>query len=98
MFNRVGNDENNLHGNIFSSKLRFKVQTFESDLGTLSSPSERKAISECLPHPAALAGSDKKRSMANLAEFTVNDKVVWEPRENIVFTFLKIATILDRIK
>ena len=52
-------------------------------MGTLSSPSERKVISECLPHPAALAGSDKKRSMANLAEFTVNDKVVWEPRENI---------------
>ena len=40
---------------------------------------EKKANSECFSHPAALAGSDKKRSMANLAVFTVN----WEPRENI---------------
>ena len=48
-----------------------------------TSPSEKKAISECFSHPVALAGSDKKRSMVNLAEFTVNYKVVWEPRENI---------------
>ena len=52
-------------------------------MGTLASPSERKAISECFTAAAALAGSDKKRSMANLAEFTVNGKVVWEPQENI---------------
>ena len=44
-------------------------------MGTLTSPSEKKANSECFSHPAALAGSDKKRSMANLAEFTVNCKV-----------------------
>ena len=31
----------------------------------------------------ALSGSDKKQSMANLTELTVNDKAVWEPRENI---------------
>ena len=32
-------------------------------------------ISECFSHPAALVSSDKKRSMANLAEFTLNYKV-----------------------
>ena len=39
--------------------------------------SQTNAPSECFSQPAALAGSDKKRSMANLAELTVNYKAVW---------------------
>ena len=53
----------------------------ESDFWTPTNPSERKAISECFAHPAALAGSVKKRSMANLAEFTVNPFKLFGNRE-----------------
>ena len=82
MFNLLRNHENNLQGTIFSSKLRLKVLNFKRNLGTLTNPSEKKAVLECFTHLAALSGSDKKRSMANLTELTVNDKVVWEPQKD----------------